>query len=310
MASKYLKQSFAGVFGVKGLAPTRPVYLLQMEDDTGIVIKKEQGVASAANLKHNLSIMKTVNRQSEGKLLDAGEIQAVQDYLSLSKAYQQSLHIPEEADTVELRLDFQGAATAGWFKMEEAPGLITVASALKQLQNNDKQGVRLIAKTLNEQGGFETLGRIVAADIYNGNGDRFSLNDGPGVKAGYYDEVTQTKYRVIFNLGNVLVSVRKKDRLVLGLDSYDPNNKNSDINQTIEALDAKADFDFDKWQGGLLSSGQTERRKAFCADIFEDLNDILGPRNRRFYFLKQKRLDPKRAARISKGMDEGRRLII
>lgn len=306
MASRYLTEPFDAVFAVKGLAPKHPVFALVLADDSGVVIKQDspnkQG--GAEGLKHNLSIMKTVSPQAAGKMLVPSEVQAIKDYVVRSKQYITKLKQQPDKDLEEL--EHYIGQYQNWYKMAEAPGLIDLATALSQARaatNASKRGIRDIAQALNAPGGFETLGRIVAADLYNVNSDRFYLNENFGSRDGAHDETLGQRYRVLQNIGNVMVTVQKKDRIVLGLDSYDPTSDYHDIHQQIDAADAG-------WWGSLLSTAKRPRLGNFCQDIFLDLEEALGPRNRKFSFLNQKRLDPRGAQRIYDGTQQGRAMII
>ena len=303
-----MQQPIDDVSGVKLLAGTdHPVFLLQMPDDSGLVIKREES-RDPAQLKNNMSLMRAVSGAGAGKVLNPGELTVIDDYLLRCQIYAQSMQQTEDVSVAELRRQ-RTAPKQAWHKMAEAPGLIDVKQALVQLQAQNKQGVRMISAALNAQGGFETLGRIVAVDLFTGNMDRFDVNEAEGERAACYNPMTKEKFRVMQNLGNVMVSVQKKDRIVLGLDSYDPSSGYNDMSKDIGHLEDN-NFSNLAWSGRLLSPKENARLKGFCKDIYADLEEAFGPRNRKFAFLNQKRLDPRGPQRLLTGVEEGRKLVI
>jgi hypothetical protein len=205
----------------------------------------------------------------------------------------------------------QIAQPGTWIKMHQAPGIMDLNGAIQALINNqDKTGVRQIAKALNNSGGFETLGQIVAADLYNHNSDRF-IPSSLGWGAAANDRIGQqngkfTKFQALGNVGNVLITIKSKTASPIGLDSFDPNSDYADVSKTIEALEQQNVY---PWLGRFLAKDRANDRQTFAQEIYDDLESALGPRKRaglaKVFNMSDKRLKSDGAKRILAGMETG-----
>jgi hypothetical protein len=291
----YMDIPFLAVGAVKKYEPRRPVYLIEVGIDSYVVIKNESG-ANPRDLHFNLKAMKLASPAGAGKVLCQQELAAIDDLLKTSAYWAKQLNKPEDDDVVALRKDMMMPGT--WFKMAEAKELFHLGKAMKHLkEKQDKSGVRAIAAALNRPGGLEALGQIVAIDAYNHNTDRFAPNfDG--------EDRWGQEWLVLVNADNVIIALDKDLQKPIGLDQFFGASEYKNVSQAIEELEPQFT---EKWRGRILSKAYTEQRKRYAKEIVIDLEKALGPRNRKFaMFASQwKRLDPKAADRIFKGMSSG-----
>jgi hypothetical protein len=174
----------------------------------------------------------------------------------------------------------------------KALNLVILEDAAKKMGEGDKTDVRFIAAALNAPGGLEKLGQVIAADFFIGNTDRF-VYPPPGCKW------QGQRLKTLQNVGNVFIAIdEKQDKgRVAGLDILDPSNGHKNTSGKLK--------DGYEWMGELLDKSKAEKRMKFCHDVIDDLNYILGPRNRKFSFLETKRLGSQAANRLYQGMKTG-----
>jgi hypothetical protein len=292
-----MNEAFDGFDGVKALAPGHPVFLLGAADKSYLVVKQENAVGAKVNLNANLKAMSAATGKAAGKALVQGELDAIRDFLQDSQDALRLWRIPEPLGVVALRNAFIIPGT--WYKMPEAPGVTDLKAAVADLINNqDKTGVRAIAKSLNAAGGMEMLGRIIAVDLYNGNTDRF-VADGLG---GALNPRTNIRFRVMQNIGNVLLSIENGKLKPVGLDSFEAASIYADVTKTIQAIELTDAGMAPGWSGRKLTDAQAAWRLQFAQSICDDLEDAWGLRNRKLSILRKKRLNSDAAARLAKGM--------
>jgi hypothetical protein len=172
--------------------------------------------------------------------------------------------------------------------------------------------VRAIAKALNDKGGFERLGEIVAVDLYNHNTDRFNWSHALGKKSQGMSSPLSTKkkpvrYLAIRNIGNVLLALEGGQTRPVGLDSYEATSKYRNPQKTVEEAEKGLDDDDTelRWGGHLLALTKGARfRKAFAKDILVDLNLALGQRDRSFCMFSKQRLHDDGDKLIVRGMEK------
>ena len=327
MSSAFLTQPIAQVMSMKNISAGHPVYLLEMPDDSFLIIKNDSGTASA--IQNNLNTMAAVSAKSGGSVLADAEMKAVINYVVLEKEYAAKNLKPINPDITMFENHMRAHGT--WFKMENVPGFTDLKSAVQDLQNNGNyQGVRAIGKALNAPDGFETLGQVIAADFFNQNRDRFYPNSSAGATDGGQNPTTGGRFRVVQNYGNIMISVdkkknrtlaldkflskigrdRKKERTVLGLDSYDPSTAvYMDMSKTVAQIENAGG---DPWDGKFLRANpkDNQRREELCDDIFTDLDELLGPWKKSKLSLSKKRLDKDGGRRLRIGVEEGSEKIM
>jgi hypothetical protein len=287
---------------IKALQSGHPVYLLVAEDQSHLVIKMEK-TRDAENLRRNQLAMQIASPASRSVILSANELDTLKNFVRFWKM--QVKHGVSDAlpdDVKALAKDLAAGGT--WFKMREARGLTNLASIARQTLEGDKSGARALAKALNASGGLEALGRIVGADLFNQNGDRFVF--GYATKTAITTENGEVLFdcQALINVGNVMAAISDGKLRTIGLDSWDPGSEGSsetDMNKAVTAAN---------WFGALLAPSRKSDRVTYGEAIASDLNQLLGPRNRRFSFLQQTRLDSDAGKRIADGMESIRKRLI
>jgi hypothetical protein len=295
-----LDRPIDGVESVKGLHAGHPVFLLVGSDASHLVIKQEDTL-DAENLRRNQLAMQLASPQARAVILSADEVRALKGYVELRRMLKR--HGGADVvgtDTNALARYLKSGGT--WFKMKEAKGLVNLSGVARQVLEGDKTGARALAKAFNASGGLEALGKIIGADLFNSNGDRFSPSGGGKVfvKTSVQEHGFPTK--ALVNIGNVMASTSGGRLKAIGLDSWDPGSVvQADMTEKVAKLD---------WLGAMLAPNEKAKRLTYANDICDDLNTLLGPRNRRFAFLQQTRLDADAPQRIVKGMEQVTQALI
>src|SRR5690606_37480213 len=104
------------------------------------------------------------------------------------------------------------------------------------------------------------LGEILAVDLFIGNGDRFRE-----VNTGQYPRGS------IMGDQNVFFSFKNGKITPVGLDTYDGGGPWSDLNRTIEDLEAA---NYSKWPGRVLAPGAKAERDEFATNLVDSLIDM------------------------------------
>ena len=291
----------ADIYNIVALSPGHPVFKLEgWGDGSGkvdaLVIKMESTVAAATganrrDVRVTTGLMSMVDPNAKTVVLSRSEIQELRTYADGGNV----------ADTTGLAvagvLKTNIASPNGvWTKMP-LKNLVMLDKAIAGRLAGDKTDVRIIAAALKGSGGLEKLGQIIAADLFNGNNDRFVWPP-PGQK----DPDLPARFKTIWNIGNVMVASGANAKgTPIGLDSYDPNNQLKDLRQAVTQDSG--------WAGMLLGANMTDERKAFAEGVISDLEMALGPRNRKTIFGSQNRLGTARKERLLKGMLSGKNII-
>ncbi len=281
------------IYSVKALAPGHPVFQLDgFGDDSGkvdsIVIKLETQ-ANTGNVHTAAALMNAVDPKARTEVLKPPEIQQLKHWAQYGEV--PDVDALQTAGVLVQQLSLPGA----WVKMGVKKLTMLDSAVQKRLDpaNPDKADVRLIARALKKSGGLEKLGEIIAADLFNGNTDRF----GPPfeLNPGNYKGIT---LQAVYNVGNVFVACDGKGKgSPIGLDSYDPASEWKDLNN--------AHIDQQRWGGMLLMGNQKANRLAYAGMIINDLEALLGPRNRKIAFASKNRLGTNRKGRMNNGMENG-----
>lgn len=185
---------------------------------------------------------------------------------------------------------------AVWFKMPVAD--LTDVDAMMGaggLDSVDQSGIKMFAKGLKADGGLEQLGKIVAADMYNSNCDRFSPE---GSTSGKQYGGRSISFKALVNVGNLfMIGKSSQQRMsVSGHDFLDPFGPNRDFNKGLN----------ETWPGHALCD--RTKRKQFAKKIVDDLEQILTPgKKSKAIFGK---LGYNAAGRLEKGMKLGMAEIV
>ncbi|MGJ8638089.1 MAG: hypothetical protein ACSHYA_01735 [Opitutaceae bacterium] len=286
------------IYTIEALAPGHPVYRLDgFGDGTGridsIVVKLE-GNADPRNVKAAAALMTVVDPKARTVVLSAQEIQSLRIWAGGGA-------VPStDAFRTATKLQNDLTQTGAWVKMD-VKRLKTLQDAVMRRidpANPDKADVRVIANALKNSGGLEKLGEIIAADLFNGNTDRFAPPSAVGPAFGTTMGPGGVRLEVISNVGNVFVYCNGNGSgKPIGLDNYDPSSEWKDLNNA--AIDAN------RWGGILLLDSKKPEREEYARSIISDLEGLLGPRNRSYRFLPQNRLGTGRKRRLRHGMESG-----
>lgn len=300
-------------------APDKYIYGAKNGDGSDLVIKMEAVTVDDASMAHGLGMMAQLSPGGETKLMSAQEVAEVQNFVNNRIADDLLLNngvSPQYILDLDLALQQQGRK---WTKARLVTNLSTLADAAAALNSaaaNRKDGVRAFARMLNNEHGLEAIGRMVAVDAYNHNLDRFDptllmtrelTSAQSGQEISVLDKATLVPRRVLVNSGNVFITFQRERNRLVGLDSFDPY-QSFHLGDTINAREDFAGM----WAGWILQDTPRGRRlrEAYAELIAEDLNDILGRRDRRFSFLRDKRLDSNAPHRIRIGMKAQRDVIV
>lgn len=279
----------SSIFAIKALSPGHPVYLLEgWTLGTGLVIKQESTLA-AKNVKTNAMIMHAVSPGATAVPLKPAELQALRTWVTGN---------PDSTGGRALVSDL--GQTGTWLKMNAAQGLIDLKGAANAALAGDKSDVRLIAKALNAPGGLEALGAIIAADAFNSNNDRFAFDGMGGMNWN------GARLQCLANVGNVFVASSKSGAATpIGLDTWDPGSQHKNLR---EALNEQ----LSRWPGRMLADAAKAERVTFANMVVEDLEMVLGPRNRNFLakaLVGTDRLDKQAKPRVVAGIESGAQKI-
>lgn len=290
------------------------VYLLEGHGDDRVVVKVEPAnvYAASGTFKNTKLAIKAVDaRAGAVKKLSGQEIQALADWAGWVKgvcdryAEDKLGGFTAPPGALDLLSKIGDSKQDLWYKMPLAD-LTDAERLLSQRLGGggaaaDKSVMKMFADGLNEPDGIEQLGRIIAADMYNSNQDRFSPLGGSQKTFGS----KTMKFKTIVNLGNIfVVGKNTQQRMkVSGHDFIDPNTGYKNFDMTLG--DVKDGYQ-QQWLGEHLCRAPT--RKKFAKHIVQDLEQVLTP-NRSALSLRTK-LSAKAASRLERGMLDGMRLIV
>jgi hypothetical protein len=289
------------IFSVQALSNGHPVWQLRGPGPSSVVVKREEvrlGGGRKEALHHNLWLMRAVDSDARVVVLTRAEVDAIGDFVQDEKTTAELLHRDVDADMQRLS-DSLEHPLGKWVKMGFKQ-LVNLEDAGHDRIDGNKAGVRQFAAVMNAAGGLEKLGAILAADLFNDNNDRFSVEGGGGTFHG-------TPLQFLVNPGNVLLSSGR----LSGLDSWDPTSPTRNARANLNTLDPHR-----KWGGHLLRPGGTVNingrvitQEGFARGVIADLETVLGPRNRQVLGARTKRLEKGARGRLQQGMWSGAQKI-
>ena len=317
------------IVAVKKLDPARPVYLLVGEHGSKIVIKRDTAAKvnkqnqenDPRSMRHTFRNMAAVDKAVAAIQLSRREIQSISRFASAQEHEVKNLNAfrTAGADDGKLYQDLQHAAGMVWIKTNFFEGLIdleaaAVAAAGKG-KKKDKSGIRAIAAALTAPGGLEKLGQIIAVDAFNGNNDRFNIESPANYEEKphsmnlfdqFQNKVVEVSTWRLVNAGNVACCLQEDILKPVGMDPWSSqspiNNFETNEGPDNRILDAK-------WTGYILKDDPEQRanREQLGFDVEDDLETLLGPRNRKIFWKSSetKRLPKGSGARIARGIEEG-----
>ncbi|MBL7997205.1 MAG: hypothetical protein JNL32_01080 [Candidatus Kapabacteria bacterium] len=295
---------------IRQLSQGHPVYLVSVPNDNFVV--KMENTTSGKNLRQPLEIMNVIDPSAFTRVLNKEELMGLRNWL-------QSHANDVEEFTPGYMLDkLKGALKPPmptpngimhmqenvWIVMHAQKNLRDIDGAWNKRLQGDKSGVKEIAAILNKPGSLEKLGEIIAADAFNNNNDRINLESIINPHKDNHGKILETSegkivLKCIQNPGNFFFGERGSTSVVLGLDSFDPNNlfRNFDVFLTTN--------DGFYYAGVILHENSGAQRKLLCENVVSDIETLLGPRNRKIIFASKKRLPSDAASKISAGIRSG-----
>jgi len=288
------------------------VYLLTGHADEKLVVKVEDNIHNPVSTFKNAKLAMKAVEPNAGKMkrLSPAEIQALEDWaqfiVEIGRKYAENKlnNMGEHPGAKDLLEKLKDSKSNLWYKMPLAD-LTDADKLLAQRLGTttgtvDKTVMTMFAEGLNAEGGIEQLGRIIAADMYNGNGDRFNPTEGSEKAFGS----KTLKFKAIKNIGNVFV-IGKDTQQRIGFSGHDYIDPWSGYKNYDMGMDDLREA-YGQWPGEHLCSRSL--RKKFVKHIIDDLELILTP-NRKSYSPFRK-LSSKADGRLEKGMLDGMRLIV
>lgn len=195
----------------------RPVYFLKMRGSAQptLTVKGEQKKADGEiSIKWSSKLMKNVNdQQVNTKIMSSMEINL------FKAAAKRFLHTEPKKlasfkeDLTWVKMPYlQGLTDADFWKKDSAGKYYVIPTDVKKM-----------LKRFSEPVVWTQLGKIIAVDLFNGNGDRFTSQ-------GHWQ-----------NMGNVMFQNQASGIKVVGLDTFDPNSRTSNLTTMTE--DSKGELD-------------------------------------------------------------------
>ena len=293
---------------IKELGDHGNVWLLKGHNDDKVVIKhegREADVFKSAN-----PAIKAIAPQAALKILKPEELQALNRYIAgfaASEMDYQILGMPlsasEKKAIKSLKYRLGLAQKNGWpFVKMAAVNVMDLGGALEKRMAGDKSDLQAFTNTLNAPGGLERLGKILAADLFVTNFDRFCPKEYLHGRQTNMNLGGVTLYlRCLLNIGNVFQIDTGSGVEVGAMDFIWPKEGFENINTPL----ADAERVGGEWMGRLLADRR--RREEYAKDVVHDLEAVLSPRK---HVLSMKsKLNPDAARRVANGMVEGAKLI-
>ena len=191
------------ITAITGLAK-RPVYFLQLNGSPtpNLVVKGDSNKAdSDVSIAWSAKIMKNVqNNLVNTKILTPAEIAI---FKQAALAAFPATDIQHQYLTGQYR----------WVKMPYVAGLSDADFVDDDDYSVNLKQIKELIKKLSDAAVWSELGRIVAVDIFNGNGDRFAVDPSGAAKPGAW-----------INRGNIMFldPAHGHTTSVIGLDTFDP----------------------------------------------------------------------------------------
>ena len=293
--------SHLAITEIKQLSSGHPVYLVRTANDACVI--KVELASKHSFVQYPIEIMNFIDSTAKVRVLNKSEVMRVRNYV---QANQQTIEetpkgllldrIAKALTPPDPRHPMQGA-TAVMTIMELKQNMRDLQTAYDKLQGGDKTDVRAIAKALNDPGGLEKLAGIMAADAFTGNGDRIAF-DGKG---GGHEQYQGQYLKCIINVGNIFIVDHGGKAVISGLDAYDPGN----MSKNMDSKELPVNY-----YGSILRQDAIAKRRELFTMLIDDLEMVMGPRNRALSIMKQTRLTSSAPQRLETGMMQGAQKIL
>ena len=280
------------------------VYLLRGTDGSDIVIKID--AVGTEQLKNTGKVIKAIDPVAKMKMLTATERHELNEYCKnvedLDKFFKDLA-----TDIPDIVSPFAGQADAVAMLKQSLSFSDPFVKMIKQTIHNiedivtsrgtgSKDLMRQFVSGLKATGGLEKLGQIIAADLFNGNSDRFFPDRKKVVTIGPF----KFNIRVTVNLGNIMMIVTANGLTATALDYADPNSTSKSYTNKMTDDQKK------RWSGSVLA--KTSLRHKFAEDVIHDLEQFFNPKKSAFSM--RTKLGRDAVSRLEKGMKQGTRQIV
>jgi hypothetical protein len=302
------------ITGIKQLALGHPVFLLSCNE--GAVVLKAEATGLRQGLAMSAEVMSVVEAGSASRVLSKPEIMKIRDFANRTPGALEELNPgslkQNITDALALPIPGKGnVAQATWVVMAPKKDMMDMEEALMDRLAGDKTKVKLFTKALNTGDGLKRLGLILAGDAFNGNQDRINF-EGGGINVGDYDSrktknspgdaTRYFKLKTVQNPKNLFIADDQNRMAFVGLDQFDPN---SAISRAPDTFNPKVFY-----AGVLLRDDKAADRRKMLQDVADDIEALLGPRNRKAFFLQKTRVPKDGVSKMELGMKEGGQKIL
>lgn len=271
---------------IRGLSPGQPVWLVVGDMGSSIVIKAEStGERTGSTVLREVSeVMAIVSPGMKNiKPLTNQELASLRQWIRLMTLLNDGSD-EKYSRMLELITGALNNPQKTFVKMETLK--------LVSIGEGDDKTSKKIGKALNAPGGLEDMGRIIAADMFNSNNDRFffsNLENPPcGIRWG------DKHFNYLINPGNIMIRELGGGHAQLtGMDTFDNSSYGSMSAPVIERTWAYRIFD------PAMRDNAVPQIAALCA---KDLKWVVGKTTG---VISRYRLEKNAKDRLANGMIQG-----
>ncbi len=259
------------------------IMILRGDDDSRLVLKADN--VKPEQVKANKAVIKTVDPTLKTNILHAVEADEIIIYINRvvqdANQFARAVKLKDAPDRTIANMlatlnDVKEGRGFTVLKMNYQE-VVDLKSADEERLNGEGTAIArfiaaLVANPGKKDGGLETLGRLIAADMFNGNTDRFNP---PGESdATYTIDGKNHSLSTLQNIGNVFINTTDQNAFVSALDFIDPNSRFAPQHIPITKIEKD-----EKVVWGFRSLFKKADREAFAAGVIKDLELILDHRN-------------------------------
>jgi hypothetical protein len=284
-----------------GGGPGHPIYLV--ETVQGNFILKCEKTPHRSYVQYAAETIAIVDPTAKSRTLDEEEIKDLYQWVlnPINKVDDDHCDLPSLLKIIEDPINHSPKPSFAFSIIESKTNMKNFGDAKDQWDKLGRKGgkdlSRKIADILNAPMGLEKLGKIIAADAFNGNTDRIDFT-GTGVpKPG--------GFKCLANVGNFFIVDEPTGPTINGLDYYDPNNCFKDIFRNLREKSSECTI----YPGSILHPENDKILEKKLKDLIDDFDEILAPRNRNFIGLSKSRLPSNALSRLKSGVRNGAREI-
>lgn len=286
------------ILWIKNLGSSgQAVFLLEGEADSSIVVKGEV-TEESFKVSHVNQIMNIVSPNARSKVLSRTELNALEgalrDFTTMDGGDDQ---------------DYTNAIKAMTNVIKGGQRVLIKMETLKltTLEKANDRNSKKIGKALNAPNGLEDLGKIISADMFVGNNDRFDFSqmfdndtkDRPRFSWG--DGIHKKPLWYLYNVGNIMVHESLTHFQVIGLDAFDYNNRTTGWQRFAD------DDERERWPYRIFHPDLRKGWVALLSErVAEDMKTVVGKTTGT---ISRYRLARNAAQRIAIGMNLGADLI-